>query len=112
MDPTEPSDSNSPVENPCKDYWAFKRKRKRENRKQTKSATDSAKVAKLEEDTTPSETKDDRPKVNPKRWKNMDISEITFYTPTIAIDLSFGSLMSEKVCHPHFVLLLHLSDQH
>lgn len=97
MDPPVPNDPTLTAENPCKDYWAFKRKRKREHKKQTKAAEADAKVAKLDEDATPSAQRDERPKGKSKNWKNLDISEIKFYTPTIVIDLSFGEKMSEKV---------------
>jgi tRNA (guanine9-N1)-methyltransferase len=50
----------------------------------------------LEEDTTPSEALIEETKTSSKKWKNLSISEIQFYTPTIVIDLSFEQNMNSK----------------
>ena len=97
MDTPSSGDPPNSAENPCKDYWAFKRKRKRETKRKNKLDENTSKVAKGEETATPSNVHDERPKNNSKKWKHMDISEINFSTPTIVIDLSFGDKMSEKV---------------
>ena len=98
MDPSS-SDVPPAPENPCKEYWSYKRKRMRENKKQSKLA---AKAPKLEEAASPSETRSEETKSNPKKWKNVDISEIEFHTPTIVIDLSFEEKMNQKV-RGHFL---------
>lgn len=89
-----PPDFPSLEENPSKEYWAFKKKRRREKENSTE---ESSKVAKLEEHSSPSEapaSEGNTPKTN---WKNLEISEIPFHSPKIAVDCSFEEQMSHKV---------------
>ena len=102
MEPSTQSAPPSVEENPCKEYWSFKRKRTREKQKLAKTST---KVPKLDEESAPSTTSKHAHTHGNKRWAHMDINEIQFFPPTIAIDLSFDGEMSQKVCNPVFSLL-------
>lgn len=99
MDPTKDDLPSAPAfpsleENPSKDYWAFKKKRRREKEH---SAEETPKAPKLEEGSSPSEPRPSDDTTQKRNWKNLEISEIPFFSPTIAVDCSFEEQMSHKV---------------
>lgn len=94
MDPSPEHLPPKLEDNPAKEYWAEKRKRRRETETDSNEET---KAPKLAEDATPSESRPVTAKPSKQNWKNLELSEIKFYSPTIVVDLSFEGQMSHKV---------------
>lgn len=93
MDPSNDETTATGDENPCKEYWALKRKRRRENKKASKTE-EASKAKKLEEGSSPADSIEEAQNAAPKVKKN---KEIQFHDPRIVIDLSFGDQMNAKV---------------